>query len=158
MNFEHHCTVPVARETLWDFLLNIPQMASCVPGASNVARKEDGRYEQNEQSEQYTGQVRVKVGPIGLTLQGVMTIQETNRQEWRIVSQAEAKDRRVGGGVFLNVHIALSEQRTNETELTILSEARLMGKLGEFGQPIIRRKADGIVAEFAKNVVGRFAT
>ena len=153
MNFEHHCTVPVARATLWGFLINVPEMANCVPGASNVAAKQDG---QGEQSEQYTGQVQIKVGPIGLTLQGVMTIQETNQQEWRIVSQAEAKDRRVGGGVFLNVRIALSENGADETELTILSEARLMGKLGEFGQPVIRRKADTVVAGFAKNVAGRF--
>lgn len=151
MNFEHQCTVPVAREILWDFLLNIPEMASCVPGASNVARKEDG------EGAQYTGQVRVKVGPIGLSLQGVMTIRETNPHEWRIVSQAEARDRRVGGGVFLNVHISLSEKGTNETELTIVSEARLMGKLGEFGQPVIRRKADTLVADFARNVTARFA-
>ena len=27
MNFEHSCTVPVARETLWNFLMDVPQMA-----------------------------------------------------------------------------------------------------------------------------------
>jgi carbon monoxide dehydrogenase subunit G len=85
-----------------------------------------------------------------------MTVQERDQHGWRIVSQAEAKDRRVGGGVFLNMHIALTENGTNATELTIASEARLMGKLGEFGQPIIRRKADKIVAEFAKNVAAHF--
>ena len=152
MNFEHRCTMPVARETAWNFLINVPEMVSCIPGASNVAAKEDA------EGEQYTGQVRVKVGPIGLTLQGAMTVQEKNQAEWRIVSQAEAKDRRVGGGVFLNVHIALRENEAKETELTIASEARLMGKLGEFGQPIIRRKADKIVAEFAKNMAAHFTT
>ena len=86
MNFEHQCSVPVARATLWEFLNNIPEMAGCVPGASNVAVKDDG------EGEQYTGQVRVKVGPIGLTLQGVMTVQERVQQDWRIVSQAEAKE------------------------------------------------------------------
>ena len=109
MNFEHHCTVPVARETVWEFLLDVPEMASCVPGASNVAAKPDG------EGEQYSGQVRVKVGPIGLTLQGVMTVQEKDQPGWQIRSQAEAKDRRVGGGVFLNVQIALHENSPNET-------------------------------------------
>ncbi len=85
-----------------------------------------------------------------------MTIQERDRQAWRIAAHAEAHDRRVGGGVFLNTHISLSENGSDETELTISSEARLMGKLGEFGQPIIRRKADTIVAGFAKNVAARF--
>jgi uncharacterized protein len=151
VNFEHHCTVPVVRETLWDFFMDAQQMAACVPGTSDVAAKEDG------QQEEYTGRMRVKVGPIGLTLQGVMTIQERDRQTWRIAAHAEAHDRRVGGGVILSTHISLSENGSNETDLTITSEARLMGKLGEFGQPIIRRKADTIVSGFAKNVAARFA-
>ena len=70
MTFEHRCTVPVARETLWNFLMDVQQMASCVPGTSEVAAKEGG------EAEAFTGRMRVTVGPIGLTLQGVMTIQE----------------------------------------------------------------------------------
>ncbi len=151
MTFEHRCTVPVARETLWNFLMDVQQMASCVPGTSEVAAKEGG------EAEAFTGRMRVTVGPIGLTLQGVMTIQERDQHAWRITAHAEAQDRRVGGGVFLNTNISLGENGTDETELTIASEARLMGKLGEFGQPIIRRKADTIVAGFAKNVAARFA-
>ena len=64
----------------------------------------------------------------------------------------------MGGGVFVSMHISLDENGTQETQLTISSEARLMGKLGEFGQPVIRRKADKIVADFAKNVASHFAT
>jgi len=37
------------------------------------------------------------------------------------------------------------------TELRIHTEASILGKLGEFGQSVMRRKADQIVAEFAKN-------
>ena len=151
MTFEHRCTVPVARETLWNFLMDVPQMASCVPGTSEVAAKEGG------EAEAFTGRMRVTVGPIGLTLQGVMTIQERDQHAWRITAHAEAQDRRVGGGVFLNVSMTLGESGSNETELRIVSEARLMGKLGEFGQAVIRRKADTLVAEFAKNVAAHFA-
>jgi carbon monoxide dehydrogenase subunit G len=152
VNFEQRCTVAVDRDRLWDFLVKVPDMAGCVPGASGLTAKHDGV------DEQYTGQLRVKVGPIGLGLQGVMTVREKNRHEWRIVSRVEATDRRVGGGVFLNVSMTLGESGSNETELRIVSEARLMGKLGEFGQAVIRRKADRLVAEFAKNVAARFGS
>ena len=55
MNFEHSCTIPVARQTLWDFLMDVPQMAVCVPGVSDVSLNGE---------DQYAGKMKVKFGPI----------------------------------------------------------------------------------------------
>ena len=52
MNFEQRCTIPAAREELWDFLLDLPQLARCVPGAEEVVAAGDG---------EYTGRLRVKI-------------------------------------------------------------------------------------------------
>lgn len=147
MDFEQRCTIPVAREALWRFLLDVPRMATCVPGVESITASGD---------EQYTGRMRVKVGPIRLTLQGVMTIQEHDQQQWRAVTRAEANDRRVGGGVHITAHMTLIESNPTATELVIRTQARLLGKLGEFGQPLIRKQADAIIAEFARNVAARF--
>jgi carbon monoxide dehydrogenase subunit G len=146
MNFAHRCTIPVARESLWRFLMDVPQMASCVPGVESVTAREDG---------QYAGRMRVKVGPIHLTLQGVLTIQEQDQQQWRAMARAEANDRRVGGGVHVTTHMTLIESGPAVTELAIQAQARLLGKLGEFGQPVIRKQADAIIAEFVRNVADR---
>jgi carbon monoxide dehydrogenase subunit G len=147
MDFEQRCTIPVAREALWRFLLDVPQMAACVPGVENITASSD---------EQYTGRMRVKIGPIHLALQGVMTIQERDQQQWRAVTRAEANDRRVGGGVHITAHMTLIESSSAATELVIRTQARLLGKLGEFGQPVIRKQADAIIAEFARNVAAHF--
>ena len=147
MNFEHHCTVPVACEILWDFLMDVPQMAPCVPGVSEVVATGEN---------QYAGRMKVTFGPIRLTLQGELFIQELDRTHWRAVGRAEANDRRVGGGVHISAELILIEQEEAQTRLSIRTEARLMGKLGEFGQPVIRKKADKIVAEFARNVAKHF--
>jgi carbon monoxide dehydrogenase subunit G len=146
MNFEHRCTIPVARERLWDFLLDVPQLATCIPGAEEVIQRDDG---------QYAGCMRVKVGPMSLTLRGTVMIQEQDQQQWCATARAEANDRRVGGGVHVTAAMRLIESAPAETELSIQAEARLLGKLGEFGQPIIRRQAETIVAEFARNVAAR---
>ena len=148
MNFEHTCTVPVSRATLWDFIMDVPQMATCVPGVSDVAAADN---------DQYTGRMKIKFGPIRLTLNGELSIQERDQPNWRVAGKAEANDRRVGGGVHLNAELKLIELESTQTELAIQTEARLMGKLGEFGQSVIRKKADKIVAEFAQNVAARFA-
>ena len=148
MNFEHSCTVPVARQTLWDFLMDVPQMAACIPGVSEVvATGED----------QYAGRMKITFGPIRLTLQGELRIQELDQAHWRAVGRAEANDRRVGGGVHISATLTLVEHEEEQTQLSIQTEARLLGKLGEFGQPVIRKRADKVVAEFARNVAKHFS-
>jgi carbon monoxide dehydrogenase subunit G len=126
--------------------MDVPQMATCVPGVESVAAGSDG---------QYNGRMRVKLGPIHLTLQGVLTIQEQDLQQWRAVARAEANDRRVGGGVHLTAHMTLVESGPTATELDIQAQARLLGKLGEFGQPMIRKQANALIAEFTRNVAAR---
>jgi carbon monoxide dehydrogenase subunit G len=147
MNFEQQCTIAASREQLWDFLMDVPSVATCVPGVQSVTERENG---------QYAGEMRVRVGPISLTLQGVMSIQESDRDNWKAAMHGEATDRRVGGGLNATAHMTLTEQGEGETKLVIMADARLLGKLGEFGQPLIRKKADQMMAEFARNLAARF--
>ena len=129
--------------------MDVPQMAACIPGVSEVvATGED----------QYAGRMKITFGPIRLTLQGELRIQELDQAHWRAVGRAEANDRRVGGGVHISATLTLVEHEETQTQLSIQTEARLMGKLGEFGQPVIRKRADKIVAEFARNVAKHFST
>nr|MCS5658716.1 hypothetical protein [Dehalococcoidia bacterium] len=39
-----------------------------------------------------------------------------------------------------------------ETEMVIVSYTVFMGKIGELGQPIIRRKANSTLEDFARNL------
>jgi carbon monoxide dehydrogenase subunit G len=39
-----------------------------------------------------------------------------------------------------------------ETELFIETDTTFMGRLGELGQPVIRRKAQSTIEEFARNL------
>ena len=148
MNFEQRCTIPAAREELWDFLLDLPQLARCVPGAEEVVAAGDGEYK---------GRLRVKIGPIQLALQGAMKILERDREHWKAVARAEAKDRRVGGGANITGNMTLLESGPSATELIIQGQVRFLGKLGEFGEPIIRKQADAVAATFMRNVMAHFA-
>jgi carbon monoxide dehydrogenase subunit G len=148
VNFEQRCTIPAAREELWDFLLDLPQMARCVPGAEEVVAAGDG---------EYTGRLRVKIGPIQLALQGAMKILERDREHWKAVARAEAKDRRAGGGANITGNMTLLESGPSATELIIQGQVRFLGKIGEFGEPIIRKQADAVVATFVRNVAAHFA-
>ncbi len=147
MNFEQRCEIPVAPERLWRFLMDVPEMATCVPGVENVTA--DG-------ADTYRGVLKVKLGPINLALNGTMTIQERDEANYRAIGRAEGNDRRIGGGTRVNATMSLIEKAPNLTEMVVQAEVRFLGKLGEFGEPLIRKQADATVAAFARNVAARF--
>ena len=52
---------------------------------------------------------------------------------------------------------ALEAADAGSSVLVVDSEANIMGKLGEFGQGIIRRKAEGILKDFGENLAKKVA-
>jgi hypothetical protein len=49
----------------------------------------------------------------------------------------------------------LAPREDGQTDLAIHTEASILGKLGQFGQAVMKKKADQIVAEFARNMAAR---
>lgn len=146
MTFTQTCTISASREALWEFLLNIENVAHCLPGVDALTRLDDETYE---------GTLRLKVGPIALALQGTLRVEAYDREQWHGAMRAEAKDRRLGGGVRAHLSMDLLEKGPAETEMRVALEAHILGKIGEFGQPIIRKKADAMLQEFAEQVSQR---
>ena len=95
---------------------------------------------------------RAKVGPMSINLSGTITVQEQEPNSGRARFLVEASDRRVGGGVKTDMLMQLTAKSPAETELTIETDTTFMGRLGELGQPLIRRKAQSTIEEFARNV------
>ena len=142
MTFAQERMIPVERERLWDFLMVVPKVASCVPGVEAVEAVDASAYK---------GSLRVQVGPIRLSLQGTMTVEEQDRVAWRARMRAEANDRRLGGGIRARMSLTLAPGEGG-TRLRIETDLAILGRIGEFGQPVIKKKADAILEEFARNV------
>lgn len=147
MNFEQRGTIAASPDELWAFLMDVPRMARCVPGVERIEAAGEDAWE---------GRMRVRVGPIGLVLDGVLTVQERDADNRRAAVRAEANDRRVGGGLAATAHMTLEESGAGATDLLVRAEARLLGRLGELGQPLIRRKAEAMMSEFIRNVSAAF--
>ena len=147
MTFTQECVIPVERERLWDFLMEVPKVAHCVPGVESLEAVDGSAYK---------GSLKVQVGPIRLALQGTMTIEEQDRDAWRARMHAEANDRRLGGGIRARMSLALTPAEGG-TRVAIETDLAILGKIGEFGQPVIKKKADALLEEFARNLRAAFA-
>ena len=142
---DFHYTYPVEAPVtkLWDLIRDIPTVGSCIPGATDIKEAGDGTY---------LGTVKVRVGPISLGLDGKLSVDELNQDTRTIALTGEGADRKVPGNVRVKIRMAVSSSGDTVSQLVVDSEANIMGKLGEFGQGIIKRKADGIMKEFGKNL------
>ena len=143
MKFSQTAQIPVAREPLWNFLMDVPKVAKSLPGVESVSKIDDTTYE---------GTLTVRVGPIKLNLQGKIILEEQNKNAWRAALRAEAKDRMAAGAVNGKTTMNLKEISANLTELVVDTDVNILGKIGEFGQPIIRKKADSMLKEFVDNI------
>ena len=106
----------------------------------------------------YRGYVRVRVGRVAVTLNGKLTVGANDPEARRIVLAGGGADGRVPGSVRVRITMSVEPKDAELTDLVVVSEANILGKLGEFGQGLIRRKADGIMKDFGQNLsdtVGR---
>jgi len=143
VKFSQTAQIPVAREPLWNFLMDVPKVAKSLPGVESVTKIDDTTYE---------GALTVRVGPIKLNLQGNIILEEQNKKNWRAALRAESNDRMAAGAVIGKSTMNLKDLVANQTELLVETDVNILGKIGEFGQPIIRKKADSMLKEFVDNI------
>ncbi|MFB3119427.1 MAG: CoxG family protein [Stenotrophomonas maltophilia] len=143
MKLENRCLVPADIQRTWELLMDIPRAAACVPGMEEVVQEEDGSYKAS---------MRVRVGPMGLTLAGTLRVLEQDSAKGEARFLIEASDRKVGGAVRADLLIQLRSEDGNQTELVLNTDTTFIGRLGELGQPLIRRKANNTMQDFARNL------
>jgi uncharacterized protein len=144
MLLEQRITVPSPPERVWAFMMDIPAVSRCVPGLGDVARIDD---------QTYSGVMSVRVGPIAVKLDGRVLLAERDEAAHQARMDLQAADKRVNGAVNAKMRMALAPADGGAaTDVAIQTDANVMGKLGEFGQAVIRKKADQILQEFARNL------
>ena len=140
MKLSHTAVVRAPRARVWKLITDIPAAARCVPGVAAVTPSGAGKYK---------GSLLVQLGPVRLVLDGDVALTATDEAAGKASVRADAKDSRLGGSVRATMDLALAD-KGQDTELRITSDVQVAGRIGEFGQPVIQRKADQLMAQFAE--------
>ncbi len=143
MDFHYSYNVRTSPAKLWDFITDIPSVGKCIPGAENISPDDNG---------EYSGVVKVRVGPVSLGLAGKLSVVSRDDDSRTISMTGEGADRKVPGNVRVKIDMKVVDAGDDASSLIVDSDANIMGKLGEFGQGIIKRKTDGIMKEFGQNL------
>ena len=141
MRFENQEEIEASRDRVWDLLLDVPRAARLMPGVGEVVQQDDGSY---------AATMKVRLGPVALGLQGKINLLVQDRDNYHAVMRLEGADRRVGGSATGTIDVTLTSPREGMTLLDVVTDANLMGRLGQFGLPLIRKKADATITEFVQ--------
>jgi carbon monoxide dehydrogenase subunit G len=144
LELDHSFTVPVAIDEAWQALLDIERVAPCLPGAA--LESVDG--------DEFTGTVKVKLGPIGLTYKGKANFVEKDDAAHRAVIDARGRDARGNGTAAAKVTATLSEDSAagGATTVAVHTELDITGKPAQFGRGVMVDVGNKLIGQFADNL------
>jgi carbon monoxide dehydrogenase subunit G len=146
VQLEHTFTVPAELEHAWQVLLDIERIAPCMPGAA--LDSVDG--------DDFTGTVKVRLGPIGLTYKGKASFIEKDATVHRAVISAQGKDARGNGTATATVTATLTEQGS-ETRVVVHTDLNITGKPAQFGRGVMVDVGNKLIGQFADCLAGKLS-
>jgi len=144
VQLEHSFTVPVGVDDAWRVLLDIERIAPCMPGAA--IDSVDG--------DDFTGTVKVKLGPIGLTYKGKASFVEKDEAAHRAVIDARGRDARGSGTATAKVTATLTESG-GSTKVDVLTDLDITGKPAQFGRGVMVDVGNKLIGQFADCLAGK---
>jgi carbon monoxide dehydrogenase subunit G len=146
VQLEHSFTVPVGIDEAWRVLLDIERIAPCMPGAA--IDSVDG--------DDFTGTVKVKLGPIGLTYKGKASFVEKDETVHRAVIDARGRDARGNGTAAAKITANLAEAGAG-TEVKVVTELDITGKPAQFGRGVMVDVGNKLIGQFADCLAGQLS-
>jgi carbon monoxide dehydrogenase subunit G len=138
VQLEHSFSVPVGIDEAWKILLDIERIGPCLPGA--VIDSVEG--------DDFTGTVKVKLGPINLSYKGKASFVEKDEAARRAVIDARGRDARGNGTAAAKVTATLTED-DGSTRVQVNTSLDITGKPAQFGR--------GVMVDVGNKLLGQFA-
>jgi uncharacterized protein len=146
MEFQNSFTVNAPLQRVWEFLLNIEEVAPCMPGAKLTEVVSDNEYK---------GTVKVKLGAVQMQYAGTATIESIDEATHSVVLVASGRETRGTGNASTTATSRLAEEGPDRTRVDITSEVNVSGRVAQFGRGIMQDVASRLIAEFARNLEAR---
>ena len=132
-------------ESVWRFFEDIPQVATCLPGAE---------LSENVGDDKYLGKVAIKMGPIKLQFAGSAQIKERNDAIKRIVVDAAGADEK-GRGQASMLLTAVLTPTARGTKVDVSMDLQISGAAAQYGRGLISDVTKVLLGDFGTNLQNR---
>lgn len=142
MELQNSFTVPAGIATAWSTLLDVEAIAPCMPGATLGTVSGD----------EFTGNVKVKLGPVSMTYGGEARFLSKDAAAHTAVIEGNGKETRGTGTARAIVTCTLSQESPHETRVDVITDLTITGKAAQFGRGVMQDVAGRLVTQFAGNL------
>src|SRR6478609_3905314 len=139
MELEHRFEVPVGVEKAWASLLDMEQVGPCFPGA--ILDHVDG--------DEFSGSVKIKLGPIRMTYKGHARIVEKDETAHRAKIEATGNAGGSTSTAAMLVTATATALAPNRTQVDLRTTLSLTGRPAQFGR--------GVMVDVGNKLIGQFA-
>jgi carbon monoxide dehydrogenase subunit G len=132
-------------EKVWQFFENIPQVATCLPGAELT---------EDLGGEKYKGRVAVRMGPVRLQFAGTADITERDEAAKRVVVHAAGAEEKGRGQASMIVTATLARAGRG-TRVDVTQDLQLSGAAAQYGRGMIADVTSVLMRDFSANMQDR---
>ena len=132
-------------EKVWKFFGDIPQVATCLPGAELT---------EDLGGEKYKGQVAVRMGPVRLQFAGTAEIAERDDAAKRLVLNASGAEAKGRGQASMVVTATLARSGRG-TKVNVTQDLQLSGAAAQYGRGMISDVTSVLMRDFAATMQDR---
>ncbi|MGH8237862.1 MAG: xanthine dehydrogenase family Fe-S subunit [Steroidobacteraceae bacterium] len=137
--------LPHAVERVWEFMQDLPTVASCLPGAVLTEQRGD----------EVHGHVAIKFGPIRASFEGVARL-ERDAAAKRAILHGSGRDALAKSQAVGEVAYQLRSTAAAGTEVSVNLQYSLQGPLAQFSRSgLVKDFARRLIADFGRNVQAR---
>jgi uncharacterized protein len=131
---------PVQR--VWEALIDVQQVAPCLPGATITEAGEDGVYE---------GTFSAKVGPASVSFKGTLKMEQIDEATHTATMLANGSNRRGQGGAKATIVSTVADNGSGGTKVDIDTDYSITGPLARLGR-------GGMIEDVGNRLLREFAT
>jgi carbon monoxide dehydrogenase subunit G len=133
--------VPASVDQAWEVLTDVERIAPCIPGAQLLGVDGDD----------FTGAVKVKVGPITVQYKGKASFEQKDESGHRAVIRANGKETRGQGNAAAVVTAELKDEG-DSTSCVLTTDLTISGKAAQFGRGVLSDVATKLIRQFAERL------
>ncbi len=141
MKLEQSFDVAAPADRVWQALIDVEQVAPCLPGAAVTGRNDDGSY---------NGTFTIKIGPTTASYTGKLEMTEVDDHAHTATLHAQGNDKRGQGGANATIVSRVTTAGADATHVEVSTDYHITGRLARFGR-------GGMIEDISQRLLKEFA-